>query len=102
MLMVVVHPRIRAIHPLSCHPNGVAATTFVVIIKCPAFKFRRLLLFFFPDPRVVARAVRRRWITNCGARGENEGVARPRWRLIPSIPGREERGYGRTISLKEH
>lgn len=40
-------------HPLSRRPNS-GRTTFVVIIKCPAFKFRRLLLFcsllflFFP------------------------------------------------------
>lgn len=42
-------------HPLSRRPNG-GRTTFVVIIKCPAFKFRRLLLFLpsfslLPDSR---------------------------------------------------
>lgn len=72
----------------------VAATTFVVIIKCPAFKFRRLLLFF-PGPPVprVARGgaenneveiVKREMLR------ENER-GRLRWRLIPSIPAGGER-----------
>lgn len=51
------HPRFTAPrHPLSlATPTALAATTFVVIIKCPAFKFRQLLLSFFgpPIPRVV-------------------------------------------------
>lgn len=43
-------------HPLSRRPNG-GRTTFVVIIKCPAFKFRRLLLslslpLLLPQPRI--------------------------------------------------
>lgn len=35
----------------------VAATTFVVIIKCPAFKFRRLLLFFWSSHSEGSAAV---------------------------------------------
>lgn len=95
----------RTVPTLFLATPTVAATTFVVIIKCPAFKFRRLLLFFFGPP--IPRVVRRWRITKWGSReakgercGENER-GRLRWRLILSIPA-GGRGYGRTISLKEH